>query len=117
MAWCEANRVDYLFGLARNARLEAEIAGELAEAAAKSRTTGRPARRFRDFMWTTLDSWSRRRRVIAKAEWTSGGPNPRFIVTSLKPKSSRPPSLREGLLRPRRDGEPHQGVPTRPVRR
>ena len=88
MAWCEANRVDYLFGLARNARLEAEIAAELAEAAAESRTTGRPARRFRDFMWTTLDSWSRRRRVIGKAECTRGEPNPRFIVTSLKPKAA-----------------------------
>ncbi len=50
MAWCEANCVDYLFGLAKNARLEAEIAAELAEAAAESQATGRPARRFRDFM-------------------------------------------------------------------
>ena len=88
MAWCETNRVDYLFGLARNARLEAEIAAELAEAAAESQATGRPARRFRDFMWTTLDSWSRRRRVIGKAECTKGDPNPRFIVTSLKPKAA-----------------------------
>jgi Transposase DDE domain group 1 len=88
MAWCEANRVDYLFGLARNARLEAEIAAELTQAAAESRATGRSARRFRDFMWTTLDSWSRRRRVIGKAECTKGDPNPRFIVTSLKPKAA-----------------------------
>ena len=88
MAWCETNRVDYLFGLARNARLEAEIAAELAEAAAESQATGRPARRFRDFMWTTLDSWSRRRRVIGKAECTKGDPNPRFIVTNLKPKAA-----------------------------
>jgi len=88
MAWCEANRVDYLFGLARTARLEAEIAAELAEAAAESQATGRPARRFRDFMWTTLDSWSRRRRVIGKAECTRGDPNPRFVVTSLKPKAA-----------------------------
>ncbi len=87
MAWCEANRVDYLFGLARNARLEAEVAGELAAAAAESQATGRPARRFRDFMWTTLDSWTRRRRVIGKAECTKGEPNPRFIVISLKPKA------------------------------
>ena len=88
MAWCEANRVDYLFGLARNARLEAEIASALAEAAAESRATGRPARRFRDFMWTTLDSWSRRRRVIGRAECTKGEANPRFVVTSLKPKAA-----------------------------
>jgi len=83
MRWCEDNRVDYLFGLARNARLEAEIAEELAKAAATSRRTGRPARRFKDFLWTTRDSWSRRRRVVAKAEATRGEPNPRFVVTSL----------------------------------
>jgi hypothetical protein len=95
MAWCEANRVDYLFGLARNARLEAEIAAELAEAAAESQATGRPARRFKDFMWTTLDSWSRRRRVIGKAECTKGEPNPRFVVTSLKPKAAEAQYLYE----------------------
>jgi hypothetical protein len=83
MAWCEANRVDYLFGLARNDRLVAEIGAELAAAAEQSRRTGKPARRFKDFRWTTLDSWSRSRRVVAKAEWTKGEANPRFIVTSL----------------------------------
>jgi Transposase DDE domain group 1 len=86
MAWCEANRVDYLFGLARNERLVAEIAVELAEAAAESIATGQPARRFKDFRWSTLDSWSRERRVVGKAEWTQGTANPRFVVTSLKPK-------------------------------
>jgi DDE family transposase len=84
MAWCEQNRVDYLFGLARNGRLEAAIEDELAAAKARAEATGQPARRFKDFQWTTLDSWSRRRRVIAKAEWTTGEANPRFIVTSLK---------------------------------
>jgi len=83
MAWCEANKVDYLFGLARNARLVAEIGHELAEAAAESRATGKPARRFKDFLWSTFDSWSRRRRVVAKAEFTGGDTNPRFVVTSL----------------------------------
>jgi hypothetical protein len=84
MAWCEENRVDYLFGLARNERLVGEIEAELAEAAEESRRTGKPARRFKDFMWTTLDSWSRRRRVVGKAEHTRGETNPRFVVTSLK---------------------------------
>ena len=84
MSWCEANRVDYVFGLARNARLEGAIATELARAETASRQTGAPARVFKELRWATLDSWSRRRRVIAKAEWTHGGPNPRFIVTSLK---------------------------------
>jgi hypothetical protein len=85
MTWCEANRVDYLFGLARNDRLVEEIRAELAEAAAESAATEKPARRFRDFSWSTLDSWSRYRRVIGKAEWTGGEANPRFVVTSLKP--------------------------------
>jgi hypothetical protein len=84
MAWCEANRVDFLFGLARNDRLVEEIKTELAEAAAESTETGKPARRFRDFSWCTLESWSRYRRVIGKAEWTGGDANPRFVVTSLK---------------------------------
>jgi hypothetical protein len=84
MAWCEGNGVDYLFGLARNARLVAEIAVELEQAAEESRRTKRPARRFKDFMWTTLKSWSCRRRVVGKAEHTAGEANPRFVVTSLK---------------------------------
>ena len=95
MAWCEANEVDYLFGLARNDRLVAEIAAELDAAAEQGRRTGKPARRFKDFRWTTLDSWSRRRRVIAKAEWTQGEANPRFIVTSLAPAEAEARHLYE----------------------
>lgn len=83
MAWCEANGVDFLFGLAKNERLIAEIKTELALAAAKSRRTGRPERRFKNFIWMTRRTWSRRRRVVAKAEWTQGEANPRFVVTSL----------------------------------
>ena len=95
MAWCEANRVDFVFGLARNARLVAEIEAELAAAEVESRRTGKPARRFKDFQWTTLDSWSRRRRVVAKAEWTHGEANPRFIVTSLSRREIRARPLYE----------------------
>ena len=85
MAWCEANRVDFVFGLARNPRLVEEISIDLAWAEEEATRTGQPARRFKDFRWSTLDSWSRRRRVVSKAEWTRGEANPRFIVTSLKP--------------------------------
>ena len=117
MAWCEANRVDYLFGLARNPRLAAMIENELAAAKSASEASGKPARRFKEFSWTTLDSWSRERRVIAKAEWTQGEANPRFIVTSLsKEEAGRAAPLREALLRPRRHGEPDQGMPARSVR-
>src|SRR5260370_28828355 len=83
MAWCEDNAVDFLFGLARNSRLVDAIKAELAEAAEHSQQTGKSARRFKDFAWTTRDSWSRERRVVAKAEWTEGQANPRFVVTSL----------------------------------
>ena len=83
MAWCEANGVDYIFGLARNTRLVAEIADELGKARDESTASGKPARRFKDFVWRTRDSWSRERRVIGKAEWTQGEANPRFIVTTL----------------------------------
>ena len=88
MAWCEENRVDYVFGLARNDRLVARIEAALAEAEEEGVRTSKAARRFRDFLWSTRESWSRRRRVVAKAEWTRGGANPRFIVTSLKPDAA-----------------------------
>ena len=83
MAWCEANGVHFLFGLAKNERLIAEIASELARVEARSRRSGKPARCFKSFMWETRRSWSRRRRVVAKAEFTNGEANPRFVVTSL----------------------------------
>jgi hypothetical protein len=105
MAWCEGHRVDYLFGLARNARLVAKIEDELAEAAEESSRTGRPARRFRDFRWSTLDSWSRRRRVVAKAEVTQGDTNPRFVVTSLRPIEAEARHLYEKIYCARGDME------------
>src|SRR5215469_7642537 len=83
MAWCENHGVDYLFGLAKNRRLVAEIESELAAAQEQSQQTQKPARRFKDFTWRTRDSWSGARRVVAKAEWTGGKTNPRFVVTSL----------------------------------
>jgi Transposase DDE domain group 1 len=83
MSWCEANRVDYVFGLARNQRLVEAIADDLALAEATSLVQGGPARRFAAFAWRTLDSWSRERHVVAKAEHLQKGANPRFVVTSL----------------------------------
>ena len=87
MAWCEDQQVDYVFGLARNTRLVEHIDADLAAARDQALDTGETARHFADFPWTTLDSWSRRRRVVAKAEWMPGrgerSANPRFVVTSL----------------------------------
>lgn len=84
MRWCEANRLDYVFGLARNRRLEAALGEQLAAAKRLCTISGKPARVFRDFPYRTIDSWSRTRRVIGKAEHTLDGANPRFVVTSLK---------------------------------
>ena len=97
MAWCEANGVEYLFGLARNARLAGAVEAEMAQARAHSEGGGKPHRRFQDFLWRTRNSWSRPRRVVAKAEWTQGKANPRFVVTSLTPDRIRARPLYEKL--------------------
>ena len=51
-----------------------------------ARACGPASRRgaSRTSRWATLDSWSRERRVVGKAEGTGGEANPRFVVTSLQ---------------------------------
>ena len=83
MGWCEANHVDYLFGLARNQRLRRIIEAEMHQAHMLHQTTGQPARVFAEFSYRTRKSWSSARRVVAKAEYLDKGENPRFVVTSL----------------------------------
>lgn len=97
MAWCEANQVDYVLGLAKNERLRAEIAAELAQAAAQYQQTGRAARLFKEFTYQTRESWSRARRVVAKAEHLEKGANPRFVVTSLPGSEGAAQALYEEL--------------------
>ena len=97
-----------LFGLARNDRLAArspeiateivtEIVTELAAAQTEAGRTGKPARRFKDFTWSTRHSWSRSGRVVAKVEWTRGEANPRFVVTSLVRTEAKARRLYEKL--------------------
>ena len=83
MDWCECNGVDYVFGLARNNRLEARLAPALEAVRRWYELTGVAARTFMDLWYQTKDSWSRSRRVIGKAEYLEKGENPRFVVTSL----------------------------------
>jgi hypothetical protein len=83
MTWCEANGVQYVLGLAGNERLVSQIASEMKAAERKAKRTGQPARVFADFSWRTRKSWSAKRRVIGKAEFTNGSANPRFIVTNV----------------------------------
>jgi hypothetical protein len=84
MSWCEQQRVDYVLGLARNKRLESLVAEALGEAKGQWEATQQPARVFVEFEHETVSgTWSRKRRVVAKAEHIDGKSNPRFIVTSL----------------------------------
>ncbi|MFI5382116.1 MAG: IS1380 family transposase [Tepidisphaerales bacterium] len=85
MRWCEDAGVDYLFGLAKNKRLLALLEPELQQAKEGFAQSGQAARVFKDFRYSTLDSWSRERRVVGKAEHLAKGSNPRFVVTSLSP--------------------------------
>lgn len=105
MAWCEQNHVDYLFGLAKNDRLLAEIVGELDQAKAQWGQTQAPARVFKEFSYCTRESWSRSRRVIAKAEHLDKGPNPRFVVTSVPSSVTGAKSLYEDVYCARGDME------------
>jgi Transposase DDE domain group 1 len=105
MAWCEQNQVDYVFGLAKNDRLKAEIGAELAQAQEQWRQTDQPARVFKDFTYQTLDSWSRARRVIAKAEHLDKGANPRFVVTSIPASVTDAQSMYEQVYCARGDME------------
>jgi hypothetical protein len=95
MAWCEQNQVDYVLGLARNSRLQRKIAPAMREAKQEQEKTGKAARVFADFPYRTRKSWSRRRRVVAKAEYLEKGENPRFVVTSLPAESWEAAALYE----------------------
>jgi hypothetical protein len=83
MSWCEGNSVDYVFGLARNERLQELIEPQMRQAAGEHAKTHKPARVFTEFRYQTRNSWSVERRVVAKAEQLEGKQNPRFVVTSL----------------------------------
>lgn len=97
MKWCEDHRVDYVFGLARNQRLRRRIGKAMRQAAAEAQRTAKPARVFTEFRYRTHKTWSRARRVIAKAERIEGKENPRYVVTSLPAGQWQPWQLYEDL--------------------
>ncbi len=106
MAWCEAHQVDYVFGMARNPLLERRISEALEQARQQWEHTQQPARLFQEFEHETVSgTWSRRRRVIAKAEHIAGKSNPRFLVTSLKAEAWLAQPLYEDLYCARGDME------------
>ncbi len=97
MRWCEENGVDYVFGMARNARLVRAIGRDLYRAGVVCHRSSEPARRYRDFRYRTRKSWSRTRRVVGKAQHLPRGANPRFVVTSLRPRRADARRLYEEL--------------------
>jgi hypothetical protein len=105
MAWCEEHAVDYVFGLAKNARLIRALGKELHQARQECEQTGRPARVFRDCTYKTRKSWSRERRVVGKAEHLPDKANPRFVVTSLPAEEWDARALYEDLYCARGDME------------
>lgn len=85
--WCEQNGVKYVFGLARNAVLERILRGSLRTAKSLLTFNGSATERvFKDFRYRARSWGRRRRRVVGKAEWTSAGANPRFVITNLRPE-------------------------------
>jgi DDE family transposase len=105
MSWCEVNAVNFVFGLARNSRLETLLAPQLQQAAADFARTKQRARIFTEFQYATNDSWSRSRRVIGKAEHIEDKSNPRFVVTSLSAEEWAPQQLYEDFYCARGDME------------
>lgn len=97
MAWCEQRHVDFVFGLARNVRLQQDLKDELAQARIQFEQSLRPERVFKDFLYRTRESWTRSRRVVGKAEHLAKGANPRFVVTSLAQEDYAATALYEQL--------------------
>lgn len=105
LSWCEANGVEYVVGLARNGRLQRAIGRAMHEVKTEHEQTRNAARRFVELRYRTQRTWSRERRVVAKAEWLPGKPNPRFVVTSLQAEQFGAQELYERLYCARGDME------------
>jgi len=109
MSWCENNGVDFLFGMARNKKLRRIIGQQMHEATVQWKQTGKPARVFSEFEYSTKKTkkggWDRERRVVAKAEHIDGKENPRFVVTSLNSERWAGQALYEELYCERGDME------------
>lgn len=82
LSWCDRHEVKYVVGLARNERLLALAAPLLRRAEKQFRKTQQKQRLFTAFDYAA-GTWRQVRWVIAKAEHTDKGSNPRFILTNI----------------------------------
>lgn len=105
MRWCEEHEVEFILGLARNARLEKALEGAFERAEKLCDEETESVRVYEDFTYRTLKTWSRERRVVGKAEITGRGPNPRFVVTSFSAEEMPAQELYEQGYCPRGEME------------
>ena len=82
LSWCERHDVDYIVGLAKNARLTKLAQTFMKRAEADFEGTGQKQRLFGEMRYGAA-TWEVERRVIVKAEHSSRGKNPRFVVTNI----------------------------------
>ena len=106
MSWCESNRVDFVFGLARNTRLRRIIGQPLWLARQQWEQTKSRRGYLRSSRMLARKrkngGWDRERRVVAKAEHIDGKENPRFVVTSLSERAmGGTGAVRRSVLRTR----------------
>jgi hypothetical protein len=83
LRWCDHHDVGYIVGLAKNPRINAIAAAHIKKAEVEYETTRKKQRLFTSVRYAA-QSWDRDRRVIAKAEHSAQGSNPRYVVTNLK---------------------------------
>jgi Transposase DDE domain group 1 len=83
LRWCERTGVNYIIGLARNARLEAQVRYAELMLAEQYEASGLKQRLIDEFIYAA-DSWDIQRRVITRLEHGAQGNNPRFVVTDLQ---------------------------------
>ena len=101
--WCEANGIDYVFGLAPTSTWKRHVGAVEASTLArfKADPSGGKVRRFKEF-FDAAGSWRRVRRIVARVETSGEGTDVRLIVTNLghgrknhqsleKPPRRRPP--------------------------
>ena len=105
MAWCEAEGIEYVLGLAKNERLNTLSLRWRIQAQLAFLKHGEPSRVFAAFQYRTRTSWSRARRVVVKAEHLAKGANPRYVVTSLQAAEADARTLYETLYCARGDME------------
>ena len=104
LRWCEKSGVFYVIGLARNERLQREVA--LVECAMKEayEQSAEKQREIGEFAYAA-QSWDIPRRVVTRLEYGAQGVNPRFIVSNLPASDYSAEALYDGLYCQRGEAE------------